>query len=103
MKHKRGDTFQYVAVLRAPIADGDFAGWVPSCQVRDMQGKLIADIAAAWADPVTARSVSLSASQTYAWPVGIAVFDVRFTRASDGFSRSSSSIQFEIIDSCTAP
>lgn len=103
MKHKRGDTFQYVAHLKSPVADGEFADCTPSCQIRDTKGTLIADIEATWIDPVTARSISLRALTTHAWKRGSAVFDVRFTRNSDGFTRSSAIVQLDIVDGVTKP
>lgn len=104
MQHKRGDTFQYVAHLKSPVADGEFAGTVPTCQIRDLKGILIADVNASWIDPVTARSINLHVTtSTQAWKLGTAIFDVQFTRTSDGFVRSTNTGQFEIIDDVTKP
>lgn len=101
MKHKRGDTFHYVAYLKSPVADGDFAGWVPTCQIRDTTGALIANVEAEWVDPVTARAISLTVLSTQDWKRGSVLFDVQFTRTSDGFVRSTSTVQFDVIDGVT--
>lgn len=37
MRHKRGDTFDYVAILPASIPDGYYLGRIPTCQIRDMR------------------------------------------------------------------
>lgn len=102
MRHKRGDTFQYSAVLNG-VADGELAGWIPSCQIRDMRGSLVSEVVSEWVDPVAARAVLLTATDTQLWKLGAAVFDVQFTRASDGFSRSSPTVQFDIVEDVTRP
>lgn len=81
MKHKRGDTFDFIVLLPESVV-GDFVGYVPTCQIRDMQDTLIADVVTAWVDPDTAASVSLHVTDTQAWPLGAAVFDIEFTRTS---------------------
>lgn len=103
MRHKRGDTFDYVAILPASIPDGYYLGRIPTCQIRDMRGKKIADVVTEWVDPVTTRSVGLHVADTQAWPIGSAVFDVQFLRESDGDIRSTLTIQFLIIEDVTRP
>ena len=71
MDHIRGDTFDYLAILPDTIPDGDFVGFEPYCQLRDLHGHLICDIEAAWVDPVTTRAISLHVSDTSGWKLGL--------------------------------
>lgn len=103
MRHKRGDTFDYVAILPASIPDGEFSAFTPTCQIRDMQDRLIANVETAWVDQVTARSVSLNVEETQSWSLGSAVMDIQFTRPSDDYIISTSTIQFQIIRDVTRP
>ncbi len=82
MKHKRGDTFDFIVLLPESVV-GDFVGYVPTCQIRDMQDVLISDVVTDWVDPDTAAAVSLQVAETQAWPIGPAVFDIQFRRESD--------------------
>lgn len=103
MKHIRGDTFDYIVTFEAEVADGAFFGFVPTCQIRDMRGKLIDDVVTDWVDSVTTRSVSLHVSDTSAWKAESAVFDIQFTRPSDNYIRSTFRKQFEITEDTTRP
>lgn len=103
MKHKRGDTFNYVAVLPDTVADGEFADRVPTCQIRDVLGRLVADVAIDWIDPVTARSLSLQVADTTKWVLGNSFFDIQFTRTSDGDIRSTDTMPLNVIEDITRP
>lgn len=103
MKHKRGDTFNYIVTLPASIPDGYFLDYVPTCQIRDLQDALIADVVTAWIDSVTTRNVSLHVSSTSAWPIGDAVFDIQFKRASDNDIQSTWTRRFAIVADVTRP
>lgn len=103
MKHKRGDTFDYIVTLPPSIADGELAGWVPTCQIRDLQDALISDVVTDWVDPQTARSVSLHVSSTQAWPIGSAVFDIQFKRPFDSYILSTWTKRFSIVMDVTRP
>ena len=103
MKHIRGDTFDYIVTFEEDVADGAFVDFVPTCQIRDMRGKLIDDVVADWVDPVTTRSVSLHVADTSDWKAESAVFDIQFTRPSDGYVRSTFRKQFEITEDVTRP
>lgn len=101
MKHKRGDTFDYIVVLDAPV--GYFLGRIPTCQIRDMRRRKIADVEAVWVDPVTTTSVGLHVDDTQDWPIGSAIFDVQFLRESDNDIRSTVTTQFFILEDVTHP
>lgn len=69
------------ATLRIPaqFADGYFAGWVPTSQLRTHADTLIASLDAQWVDAATTRILQLSADNTASWPIGLALFDVCLT------------------------
>lgn len=103
MKHIRGDTFNYIATLPESIPDGYFVDYVPTCQIRDLQDVLIADAVTTWVDPLTTRNVGLHVGTTSAWPIGQAVFDIQFKRASDGDTQSTWPRRFTIVADVTRP
>lgn len=104
MKHKRGDTFEHVTYFPdVETETSDFVGWVPTCQLRTMQGVLISDVVTAWVDPLTALHISLEVADTSTWPVGPAVFDIQFTRESDSTIISTSTKVLHIIEDVTRP
>lgn len=75
----RGATFELVCRLPDHIADGHFAGWVPTSQLRAKNDDLIADLQIEWADALVARLLRVSASDTSAWPLTMATFDICLT------------------------
>lgn len=102
MDHIRGDTFDYVAILPDTIPDGDFADFVPTCQLRDRQGRLICEVEAAWVDPVTTRTISLHYSgSTQDWALGLTVYDIQFRRPSDNYVKSTRKGTFNIVEDVT--
>lgn len=103
MIHIRGDTFNYIVTLPSYIPDGYFFGYVPTCQIRDLNDVLIADAVTEWVDPVTTRSIGLHVSSTSAWPVGGAVYDVQFHRVSDNDTQSTRKRRFTIVADVTRP
>lgn len=102
MKHKRGDTFSYLVLLPESVW-GDFIDFVPTCQIRDMQDNLIADVVTAWVDPLAATTVSLNVADTDTWPITQAVWDIQFRRVSDGATDSTWSKILHIVADVTRP
>lgn len=91
MPHKRGDSFVLVATIPAAFADGHFVGYTPAGQVRAPGGDaLVADLVLEWADPATTRHLKITAMDTRAWPLGLCLFDIQFTRDFDGYVTSTS-------------
>lgn len=104
-QHKRGDSLEYLGTIPVEdFPDGFFVGWVPSAQIRTAQYyNLIDDLTVTWVDPVTTRSFIVSKINTTAWPVGAALLDIQFVRTSDGFTRSTETIQINIQHDITYP
>lgn len=102
MKHKRGDTFSYLVMLPESIWS-DFIDFVPTCQIRDMQDGLIADVVTEWVDPLSATTISLHVADTSAWPIGQAVWDIQFLRESDQETASTQSKILHIVADVTRP
>lgn len=98
--HKRGASFFLLVRIPSAFADGHFAGWVPTAQVRTDKGELVADLAVAWQDPVATRILELECIDTMGWPVSPAEFDVLLTRP-DGFRVHTSTINFHIVRGAT--
>lgn len=103
MKHKRGDTFNFIITLPASIPDGYFLDYVPTCQIRDLQDVLISDVDTQWIDPATTRNISLHVAATQTWPIGNAVFDVQFKRPSDNDIQSTWTKRLSIVADVTRP
>lgn len=101
MEHKRGDSFDYGFLIPSSFADGYFDGWTVAAQVRDANGKLIADLTPTWDDPVTTRSLRLLKINTKTWPIGDLAFDVQFTRPGDGYVVSTTTVEFSVIKDMT--
>ena len=101
MKHKRGDTFDFIVSLEE--AAGDFIGYVPTCQIRDLQDNLISDVVTEWVDPDTAANVSLHVTDTSAWPITTAMWDIQFHRASPADTQSTWSKVLHIVLDVTRP
>lgn len=99
--HKRGASFDVLVTIPAQFADGYFADYTPTSQVRQLDDTLVADLTCAWVDPVTTRALRLTCLDTTAWPVGSALFDVRFERTSDGSVIASNSAQLIVVKSVT--
>lgn len=98
--HKRGASFFVLVRIPSAFADGHFAGWVPTAQVRTDKGVLVADLAVAWQDPVATRILELKCIDTAAWPLGTAEFDVRLA-GPDGFVVATSTANFHIVREAT--
>lgn len=102
--HKRGDTFDYTAVIPSSFADGYFVGWTVTSQVRtDFQQNLLADIDCTWIDPVTTRTLSLKKMSTSNWTIGDADMDIQFVRNSDGYTLSTGTIAIQVVRDITQP
>ena len=72
----RGASFDLLARIPDRFADGQFAGWQPSSQVRSNKDELIAELDAEWVDPATTRVLRLRKLDTTAWPLCVASFDI---------------------------
>ena len=96
MEHKRGDTFEYAAVLPSD----EFADWVPTCQVRDGSDQLIANVAATWTSDT---AINLLVADTSNWKLGSARFDIRLERPADGYVRTTNPVDFTIVETVTRP
>jgi hypothetical protein len=102
MEHKRGDSFDYVTTIPNTFADGYFVGWTVASQLRNAKtNALVADLETSWNDPVTTRNLRLLKVDTKAWPLGQLEFDVQFTRTSDGYTLSTSTVLFTLVKDVT--
>ena len=101
MEHKRGATFDLILMLDEAIPEGSFVGYVPTCQVRDWDDRLIAGVEAQWVDPDTTKAIALHAADTSAWRVGAAVFDVSLRRESPLSIIPSSTLALSIVEKVT--
>lgn len=98
--HVRGASFELRVRIPNRFADGYFSGWVPSSQVVTEKGAAVAVLDAAWVDPVVARLIVLRCLDTSAWPLGLAMFDVRLRRP-DGFVLPTEAQSFYIVRGAT--
>ena len=74
-----GATLDIAVRIPDGFADGYFAGWVPTAQLRTYADVLIATLDAQWVDAADTRYIRLRAPDTSGWPQGPAQFDVRLT------------------------
>ena len=74
-----GATLDIAVRIPDGFADGYFAGWVPTAQLRTYSDVLIATLDAQWVDAADTRYIRLRAPDTSGWPQGPAQFDVRLT------------------------
>ena len=99
--HKRGDTLELLTTIPAAFADGHFAGWAMSSQLRGPGGRaLVADLSLTWIDAATTRHLLIRAANTSAWPVALCEFDVQFTRP-DGHITSTSTAGINVVRGVT--
>jgi hypothetical protein len=103
MEHKRGDTFDYVAMFPEGTEPGLWVDFVPTAQIRDFADKLVDNVECAWVDPVTTLAVSLHVTVTSKWRLGPVSMDIQFKRPSDGVIRSTRTLQFSIVEDVTRP
>ena len=104
MEHKRGDSFDYTATIPGDFADGYFVGWTVTSQVRNAKtGTLVAELSAAWTDPAKTRALRLLALDTSTWALAPMKFDVRLRRDSDGYTLSTSTVLFNLVEGVTQP
>lgn len=102
MQVKIGDTFAFLTTL-VGVNSGDLAGYAPSCQIRGPSGSLMSQVACAWVDASVALELQLLVNDTSDWRPGPAFIDIKFVRASDGFTLSTLTISFIIIRDVTQP
>lgn len=103
MEHKRGATFDLILMLDEATPVGSFVGFVPTCQVRDWDDRLIAGVEAQWVDPDTTMAIALHAADTSMWRVGAAMFDVSLRRESPLSIIPSSTLALSIVEKVTRP
>lgn len=103
MEHKRGDTFDFVAIFPDTVPEGSFLDFVPTAQIRDFADRLVSNVECEWVDPLTTMSVSLHVSDTSQWRLGPVDMDIQLKRPSDGVVRSTSTLQFSIVEDVTRP
>lgn len=90
IKHKRGDTFYYIARLPDAI---DLTGTTAKCQIRTAAGDPIDDIDVELRPD---KTLIMRKQITTRWPVGPAVLDVQFTLANgDVVSTNTVSVQIK--------
>ncbi len=100
--HKRGDSFDHLAAIPSTFPDGYFVGWTVTAQVRTAQyGKLLAELVCSWADPVTTRTLSVSAVDTQLWDIGNAEMDIQFVRNSDNKTISTNTVSILVLKDVT--
>lgn len=88
INHKRGNTFEQIVTIPADLSDGHFVGWTPKCELRGADDQPVDEAVCTWVNAITTRELTLKVVDTTAWPLGALLFDVRFTRTSDGFAVS---------------
>jgi len=103
MEHKRGATFDYVVILPDWLESGTFVGFVPTCQLRDFAGRLIAAVPVEWIDPLTTMSLALQVEDTSNWRIGPAVFDISLRREDPVAVIPTSTLLFNIVEKVTRP
>lgn len=101
MKHKRGDTFDIIATISQTVPDGYFVGWEVASQIRDPSNRLVANLAAVWADDTTTRNLRLTCVDTSDWPIGNLEMDMQFTNTANGHIVSTSTIAIKVVKDIT--
>ena len=102
MEHKRGSTFDYFVNIPSTFGEGEFVGWAVTAQIRSRPaGTLIADLEPEWANPVTTRRLNLKKIDTTTWVLGNAEFDIKFERASDGYTLTTNTVPIVIVKDVT--
>lgn len=95
---KPGDTFEELLLIPADYEDGFFVGWTIASQIRTPSGRLVGDLNPSWAEPEEdTRAIRLLNENTSRWPLGELLYDVQFTRDSDGYTFSSETLSLESI------
>ena len=103
MQFKIGDTFLYLADISG-VSPGELIGYTPTSQVRSaITGSLYGQVVCSWTDIGATNQLQLLVSDTSIWRPGPAVLDVQFTRAADGFVRSTDTMPFTIVQDVTRP
>lgn len=103
MKHKRGDSFDYVVVIPDAFHDGYFVGWSVKAQLRNKAtGGLVAQFDTSWENEATTRRLRLFKINTKTWPIADLEFDVQFTRDADGYTISSNTVDVKVIKDITS-
>lgn len=101
---KRGDSFDQIVPISEAFSEGSFkTGFTITAQIRTKKyNKLISDLSCTFLDPDTTRYLRLMQMNTSTWPLGEAVVDVQFVITDTGYTFSSESIPFTIIQDVTS-
>ena len=108
-QHKAGDSFTRLLPIPSefpdgtPLPDGYFVGWVPTSQIRNEAGVLVADVNCTWLDPVTTRNLKLRVDNTRGWKPERVLIDVQFTRTADNEVMSTTTASFTVTKDITQP
>lgn len=102
MEHKRGSSFDYVSPIPDNFVDGYFVGWTVLAQVRQPNGTLVAALQTSWVEPATTRNLRLLAVDTSDWPTGRLQFDVAFTRTSDNYRLTTTTVPLDLVQGVSA-
>ena len=97
LTHKRGDTFSVLLAMPSDSVDGYFLDFDVACQVRDLKGILLSTAVCEWVDPATTRVLRVTVQDTQEWPIARIFTDVEFTRISDGWRTSTSTISILVV------
>jgi hypothetical protein len=102
--HKIGATFEYLFTLN-DVDVSTFVDFVPSCQIRSPVGVLWNNVECTPQEATAANQivVKLYTNDFSNWRPGAMQLDVLFTRASDGFTRPTDTLHFQVVDQVTRP
>lgn len=104
IEFKRGDTLMLRGI--SPAQPGGYSGWTLASEVRqwgpgDAPGALVATLECEWSNASSGEMLIRSTLPTNAWPLGLAVFDVRYVAPGAGGRTTSSYVKFQIIEAAT--
>ncbi|WP_213881185.1 hypothetical protein [Pseudomonas sp. dw_358] len=100
MQFKIGDTFLYLVTLNG-VDLGELVGYTPTSQVRSLSGSLYSQVVCTWVDPDTTQQMQIYVADTSRWRPGPGFFDIQFARDVDGFTRSTITVPFTIVQDVT--
>jgi hypothetical protein len=103
IKHKRGDTFSYSAVVRETRSGPamDITDWTITSMLRDGTGNLIAEADVTITDAAEG-AYTVRAEDTSSWPAGYLQWDIQHEDAG-GDIRSTETVLVKVIADVTYP
>lgn len=104
LEFKRGDTLSIDG--EAPIRPGGYVGWTLNAQIRrwgpgQAPGELIANLDCDWTDAAAGKMGLQFTSPTDDWPLGEAVFDIRYTPPGGGRHTTRGYVRLTILEPAT--